>query len=224
MTFSIAAHDPERDAYGVGVTTGTVAVGATCPHVSARAAVSTQSFTSVDIGREAVERAAEGTPVDEACGALLDADPHADYRQVHGVGEETTFIFTGEACVGWHGSVTGEHHTVAGNMLSGEAVVTAASEAFEEREGDLSERLVSALEAGRDAGGDERGEISAALLVHDPEPTMYHNLRVDSADDPVGELRALLTEARDAQARVREDVERTMDDYPEEILSFGLKY
>ena len=224
-TFSIAAHDPAADSFGAAVATGTVAVGATCPYVSANAAALTQSFTKTEHGRDAVARADAGEPIDEACEELLAADEHASYRQLHGVDADgNAFAFSGDDCDGWYGSTTGDRHTVAGNMLAGPEVVDAVDEAFTETEGDLAERLVSALEAGAAAGGDKRGERSAALLIHAPEPTMYHNLRIDSSDEPVTDLRDLLEEARTSQANIREDVDEAYDDYPEEILNFGVKY
>lgn len=226
MTFSIAARDPATDQFGVAVTTGIVAVGAVCPYVSADAAVLTQSFTKTEHGSDALVRVADGETVDDACTALLDADRHASYRQVHGVDGEGTFTFTGEDCVEWCGSRTGEGYTVAGNMLVGSDVVDAVADGFESTEGSLSERLLAALESGQDAGGDKRGKVSAALLVHAPEPKLYHNLRVDYAEAPVEHLRSTYEEAVDAQASLVESTDEQLGAgaYPEEILDFGLKY
>ncbi|RLM54060.1 DUF1028 domain-containing protein [Halobellus sp. Atlit-31R] len=223
-TFSIAARDPETNTFGAAVTTGTVAVGATCPYVSANAAALTQAFTKTEHGRDAVARADAGERVDEAFESLLADDQHAEYRQVHGVGADSQFVFTGDNCSGWAGHRTGDDYTVAGNLLAGSEVVDAAAGAFAETDGDMTERLVSALEAGTDAGGDDRGEMSAAVLVHAPEPEFYHNLRVDLSETPVVDLRELLTEARTAKRRVREETDKLFDDYPEELLDFGVKY
>ncbi|WP_049985964.1 DUF1028 domain-containing protein [Halobellus rufus] len=223
-TFSIAAHDPATDTFGAAVTTGTVAVGATCPYVSANAAALTQAFTKTEHGRDAVDRVDSGDRIDEAFEALLAADEHASYRQVHGVDSETEFAFTGEECSDWAGHRAGDHYTVAGNLLAGPGVVDAAAAAYEETDGDMADRLVSALEAGERAGGDDRGELSAAVLVHAPEPEFYHNLRIDLSETPVSDLRELLEEAREAKARVRAETDEVFDDYPEELLDFGVKY
>ncbi|SDN24703.1 Uncharacterized conserved protein, Ntn-hydrolase superfamily [Halogranum gelatinilyticum] len=226
MTFSIAARDPEADEFGVAVTTGIVAVGAVCPYVSADAAVLTQSFTKTEHGADALRRIAEGDAVDDACTALLNADEHASYRQVHGVDSERAFTFTGDDCVEWAGSRTGENYTVAGNMLVGESVVERVADAFEAAEGRLSERLVAALEAGQAAGGDKRGKVSAALLVHAPEPKLFHNLRVDYAEEPVDRLRTTYEKAVEAQASLVESTDEQLGSgaYPEEILAFGHKH
>lgn len=122
------------------------------------------------------------------------------------------------------GHRVGDDYTVAGNMLAGEGVVKATAEAYEAADGDMAERLVSALEAGESAGGDDRGELSAALLVHAPTPEFYHNLRVDLSDDPVADLRGLLSEARRAKAQIRRETDAQFGDYPDEILEFGVKY
>ncbi|WP_336023593.1 DUF1028 domain-containing protein [Halobellus salinisoli] len=223
-TFSIAAHDPETNTFGAAVTTGTVAVGATCPYVSENAAALTQAFTKTEHGRDTVARVDAGERVDEAFESLLAADEYASYRQVHGVDAETEFAFTGEECSEWAGHRVGEHYTVAGNLLTGPDVVEAVADAYESAAGDMPERLVSALEAGERAGGDDRGELSAAILVHAPEPQFYHNLRIDRSETPVSDLRALLAEAREARERVRTETDEVFDDYPEELLNFGVKY
>ena len=224
-TFSIAAREPETGTFGAAVTTGTVAVGATCPHVSANAAVLTQAFTRVDHGRDAVTRIDAGEPVDEACRGLLDADEHAAYRQLHGVDREGEFAFTGDRCVEWCGSRVGEDYTVAGNMLAGPEVVDAVADAYEEADGDVPARLLAALRAGEDAGGDDRGELSAAILVHALEPMPYHNLRVDCSETPIDDLATLLAEARRSRDRLEDETAALLEEgYPPELLEFGVKY
>lgn len=223
-TFSIAARYPAANVFGAAVTTGTVSVGATCPYVSEAAAVVTQAFTKTSHGREGVARAASGERVDDVLSALLDADTHAAFRQVHGVGVDSEFAFTGEECTEWCGHRVGTDYTVAGNILVGPDVIDATATAYESTDGDMAERLVSALEAGEEAGGDERGELSAALLIHAPEPEFYHNLRVDLSETPVADLRELLGEARRAQARLIAETEDEETDYPPSVFDFGVKY
>ena len=223
-TFSIATHDPETNTFGAAVTTGTVAVGATCPYVSDHGAAVTQAFTKTEHGRDAIERADAGERIDDAFEALLATDDHAAFRQVHGVGSDSKFVFTGENCSEWAGHRTGEQYTVAGNLLAGPGIVDAVAEAYLDSDGDMPESLVSALEAGVAAGGDDRGEMSAAILVHAPEPEFYHNLRVDLSETPVADLRTLLGEAREAKDRIRDETDALFESYPEELLDFGVKY
>ncbi|WP_209487278.1 DUF1028 domain-containing protein [Halorubrum alkaliphilum] len=224
-TFSIAAVDPETGKTGVAVSTALVAVGGLCPFVSENAAVATQSFVKVSHGKHAIDLSERGVSISTACEALIEDDEHAGYRQLHTIdsnGED--FTFSGDDCVGWYGETTGENHTVAGNMLENGTVIQAVSDRFEDAGGSFSARLLEALEAGQEAGGDKRGKISAALLVHAPEPKLYHNLRVDNSDDPVGELREAYELGRETEEQLPEQAEDMLGDYPEEILNFGLKY
>lgn len=224
-TFSIAARDPEPMEFGVAVSTALIGVGALCPFVSENAAVATQSFVKVSHGSDAVDMADRGVSVPTVLSALLDDDAHASYRQVHGIDwEGRTFTFSGEDCVDWFGHTEGENHTVAGNMLENGDVIDQISETFETTSGDLAERLMSALEAGQGAGGDKRGKISAALLVHSSEPKLYHNLRVDNSDDPVDELREAFELGKETEEELPGQAAEMLGDYPDEITDFGLKY
>lgn len=224
-TFSIAARDPDADEFGVAVSTALVGVGALCPFVSENAAVATQSFVNVSHGKNAVDLANRGVSVPTACDALLSDDDHASYRQVHGIdGDGRTFAFSGEDCVDWFGHLEADDHTVAGNMLANGDVIEEISETFRNTDGELAERLVTALEEGQDTGGDKRGKISAALLVHSPEPKLYHNLRIDNSDDPVGDLRDAFELGKETEADLPASADEMLGEYPAEILDFGLKY
>jgi len=224
-TFSIAAHDPEADEFGVAVSTALVGVGALCPFVSENAAVATQSFVKVSHGSNAVDMADRGVSVPTACDALLEDDEHATYRQGHGIdGDGRTYTFSGDDCVDWYGHLEADDHTVAGNMLDNGAVIEAISETFQNTDGELAERLMTALEAGQAAGGDKRGKISAALLVHSPEPKLYHNLRIDNSDDPVDDLRDAFELGKETERDLSASADEMLGEYPEEILDFGLKY
>ena len=224
-TFSIAAHDAEADEFGVAVSTALVGVGALCPFVSENAAVATQSFVQVSHGANAVDMADRGVSVPTACEALLADDAHAGYRQVHGIdGDGRTFAFSGEDCVDWYGHREADDHTVAGNMLANGDVIADISETFQATEGEVAERLMTALEAGQGSGGDKRGKISAALLVHSPDPKLYHNLRIDNSDAPVDDLREAFELGKETEAELPASADEMLGDYPDEILDFGLKY
>lgn len=224
-TFSIAAHDPQADEFGVAVSTALVGVGALCPFVSDKAAVATQSIVEVDHGRQALELVEKGVDMSTACSSLLDADTYSNYRQLHGIDQTgDQFTFTGSDCIEWCGSITGENHTIAGNMLAGGEVIESMSEAFEGADRKLADRLITALEAGMDAGGDKRGKISAALLVHSSTPQLYHNLRVDRSESPVAELRETFEDAKETQAKTPERLQEAFGDVPEDLFSYDVKY
>lgn len=191
-TFSIAARNPEEGSYGVAVSTARPCVGTLVPFVSLKGAIATQARVNTDLGRQGLALLAADIGIEMALATLLEADGERDIRQLHGVDADETFAFTGTNCVEWAGHLIGTDYTVAGNMLAGPQVIEAMAAAFEESFAlELSERLVKALEAGQQAGGDKRGKQSAALLVASPDPRGYHNLRVDDHAEPVAELRRI---------------------------------
>ncbi|MFW5903773.1 MAG: DUF1028 domain-containing protein [Halolamina sp.] len=192
MTFSIAAVDPETGAVGAAVASVFPSVGAVCPWVSEHGAVLSQAWDSgPSYGKPALSMLADGIAIDDVAEVLVENRPGGAGTQFHGVtADGATTAYTGRKATDWAGHREGETHTVAGNTLVGETVPEAMSEAFGEGSGPLTGRLLSALEAGERAGGDKRGDnLSAALLVHAPEPKLYHNIRVDQPGDPIEGLR-----------------------------------
>ncbi|WP_224270205.1 DUF1028 domain-containing protein [Haloprofundus salinisoli] len=233
MTFSICVREEYEDddgdgqlRFGVAVTTRLPGVGTLCPFASEHGAVATQSLVNVELGRKGIEYIDDGLAVDDALRSLLNADEGSAQRQLHGVDAEGTFAFSGEECNDWYGHVEGENYTVAGNLLVGEEVVEAAAEAYESTAGGdapLAERLIDALEAGHEVGGDKREELpvqSAALLVErtDDEPGDFtDDLRVDATETPVSDLRATYEEAKRGYEIVLEQHEEETDDISEEL-------
>ncbi|TKX80017.1 DUF1028 domain-containing protein [Halorubrum sp. SD626R] len=195
-TFSIAARDPASDAVGVAVQSKFVGVGALVPFVSADAgAVATQSFANVAYGPDGLDRLREGRDAADVIDALTSADDEAPSRQVGIVGlDGEPAAFTGGDCHDYAGDLQGDHYTVQGNILENEATLTAMAEAFEETDDGLPERMIAALHAGNEAGGDRRGEQSAALYVAKPEGgyggrnDRWIDVRVDDHDSPINEL------------------------------------
>lgn len=207
MTFSIAARDPNSNQYGVAIASVFPSVGAVCPWVSEDGALATQSWDSgADYGEPALELLAEDISLPAAADLLVEERDGGVGTQFHGVeADGTTHAYTGEKCVEWAGHRVEETHTVAGNMLVGEEVVDAVSEAFVDATGRFTKRLITALEAGEAAGGDKRGDnLSAAVLVWAEQPKLYHNLRVDKPGEPIADLE----EAYEAAL----STERGMDD------------
>ena len=203
MTFSICASVDGR--HGAAIATNAIAVGSTAPFVCRTGAVCTQAMTKTPIGVHAVDRLGRGEPVSDAVSALLAADPHASQRQVHGTdGTGDTIARTGADCEPFAGDIEAETHTVAGNMLAEPAVLERMADAFERSEGrSLDRRLLAALRAGEEAGGDKRGPNaqSAAVVVFDPTtPRIEHDLRVDEHDDAVAELERVHETAETAGA------------------------
>ncbi len=231
MTFSICVREPyedddgvEQTRYGVAVTTRLPAVGTLCPFANAHGAVATQSRVNVELGRRGAAYLADGLAVGDALEALLNADEGRAERQLHGVDDTGTFAFSGPECRDWFGHLEGDRYTVAGNLLTGEAVVDAVAEAYEAaRDGDapLAERLVEALAAGQAEGGDKREELpvqSAALLVRATEDRefepYYDDLRVDATETPIADL-------RETYALAEQGGQDAMERYEDELAEDG---
>jgi len=195
-TFSIAARDPETDAVGVAVQSKFISVGAVVPFVSADAgAVATQSFANVAYGPDGLDRLRAGNDASEVVETLIEDDDESPSRQVGVVGVDGTIAaFTGDECHDYAGDRQGENYTVQGNILENAETLDAMAETFESAEGGLPERLIAALHAGNEAGGDKRGEQSAALYVAKPEGgydgrnDRWIDVRVDDHERPIDEL------------------------------------
>lgn len=196
MTFSITARCEKTNQLGIAISTKLPAVGALCPFAKAGyGAISTQSFINPYIGINGLDYLEEGLSAEEVLEKVLAEDPDPEKRQVGIVDANGgSAAFTGDECDGWYGHLTGADYAVAGNMLVGKDTIGKMEETFKETADlALSERLMSALEAGQKAGGDKRGRQSAALLVVDKEKYPLFDLRVDDHHDPVEELRRVYT-------------------------------
>lgn len=192
MTFSIVARDAATGALGIAIASRVIAVGALCPWIRPGvAAVSTQSYTSPVAAERTLAHLSAGQPFDAAVAQALGDDDGRVWRQVHGVDAAgRSYAYTGTSCVTWCGHWTGDGVSVAGNMLSGPAVVDAAAEAWLGGQGRrFADRLLAALEAGQAVGGDKRGQQSAALKVVGDEAHAEVDLRVDEHAEPIAELR-----------------------------------
>lgn len=194
-TFSIVARDKKAGEFGVASATAAPCVGAMLPYaVEGVGAIATQAWVNVNLGYQGLEIMSRGATPKAAIEALLADDDGRARRQVIAVDGEGTYGYTGEECTDAKGHLLGKDHAVAGNILSSLGVLKEMAAAFKRADGDLTSRLLGAIEAGERAGGDSRGKMSAVLLVASPRPKLYHDLRVDLDEDPVRRLRALHTE------------------------------
>ena len=205
MTWSIVTHDPATGAFAVAVATRAFAVGASCPFLRAGVgAVSTQSMTNRYLGPAILDGLARGLDPASAIDGALAGDAGSGLRQVHAVDRHgRTAAWTGRNCVEWCGSVAGGlvaggavaggGVSVAGNMLAGQAVIAETLTSFQAEERlPLPERLMRAMLAGQEAGGDRRGRQSAAMRLITTEDFPDLDLRVDDHRDPLAELARLL--------------------------------
>ncbi len=195
MTFSIVARCPRTGALGVATSSKALAAGALVPYArSGVAAIASQAFGNPYLGIDGLALLEQGLPAERALERLIESDRGRDLRQLAIVDKDARVAaHTGERCIDWAGHVLGGGYVCLGNILTGEDVIKAMATAFERSiDEDLPERLMRALEAGQDAGGDRRGRQSAAIHVVQTEEYPYCDLRVDDHPDPVPELRRVL--------------------------------
>ena len=202
MTFSIVARSADGESWGVAVASKFLAVGAAVPAaVAGVGAIATQAHANVAYKGQALAHLDDGATASVALQRLLEEDEGRDHRQVGIVDlDGNAASHTGSACLDWAGSVTGDGYAIQGNVLAGEEVVEAMQAAWEASspEEPLARRLLAALAAGDEAGGDKRGRQSAALLVVKEEAgyggldDIAVDLRVDDHEAPIPELTRLL--------------------------------
>lgn len=201
MTFSIVGFDPGSESWGVAVASKFLAVGSMVPWGRAGAgAVATQAMANLSYGPDGLALLDGGLPADQVVIRLTGTDGEREVRQlgvVDASGRGSTW--TGASCLEWAGGSAGDGYAVQGNILTGPEVVAAMVAAWRDRHGEgLARRLLAALAAGDQAGGDRRGRQSAALRVWQAGAAyggvldLAVDLRVDDHAAPVGELARLL--------------------------------
>jgi uncharacterized Ntn-hydrolase superfamily protein len=197
VTYSIIGRDEASGELGVAVQSRAFGVALCAWARPGVGAVATQAFTERGYGPRGLDRLAAGRAPGDALADLVAADEQQEFRQVAFLAADgQTAAHTGSACIPDCGHVSRENVSAQGNMLASPAVWHAAAVTFETTRGNLAERLLAALDAAEDAGGDFRGRESAALLVvsgdRDEEPWQrLFDLHVDNHADPLGELRRL---------------------------------
>jgi uncharacterized Ntn-hydrolase superfamily protein len=201
-TFSICAADPAAQEVGCAVQSRYFAVGSVVPWSKAGiGAVATQAAGVAVYGPRVLALLEQGQAPREAIAAVLADDTGREARQLGAVtADGRAAAHTGTDCLAWAGHRVGDGYAVQGNILAGEAVVADMERAFLETAGSLAERLVASLEAGQAAGGDARGQQSAAIVVERAGAAQQSRegidrvceLRVEDHQEPIAELRRLL--------------------------------
>src|SRR5256714_6424538 len=164
-TFSIAACDLEASQWGVATQSKFLAVGSVVPwaepHVGA---IATQAYANPRYGSEGLALLRDGLTAEQVVERLTAADEGRDHRQLGVVDSEgKSATYTGKECLDWAGGRTGPCYAAQGNILVSAETVDAIATTFESSSGPLVERLLDCLDAAQAAGGDRRGQQSAAL-------------------------------------------------------------
>ncbi|HEY6963173.1 MAG TPA: DUF1028 domain-containing protein [Gaiellaceae bacterium] len=196
-TYSIAACDLEAGQWGVATQSKFLAVGSVVPWAEPGVgAVATQAYANPRYGPEGLALLRDGLSADEVVAHLTGADDGRDHRQLGVVDARGgSASFTGSECMDWAGGLTGPGFAAQGNILVGEETVAALATTFTATHGrPLAERLIECLAAAQAAGGDRRGQQSAALLVVERDggyaglSDVLVDLRVDDHAHPIQEL------------------------------------
>lgn len=162
-------------------------------------AIATQAFANTEYGPRALALLASGAEPHDVARALVAEDEGRDDRQfglIDAAGRSASY--TGSRCISWAGGTAGDAFAAQGNCLAGAAVVDALASEFSNARGTFADRLVAALRAAQLAGGDKRGQQSAALIIEKPRGgyggynDRYVDLRVDDHPQPIEELARLL--------------------------------
>jgi len=194
MTYSIVARDTISGHVGIAVASRFFAVGSMVPFIKyGVGAVCSQAFVNPHYGAKALSLLAKDKQPSDVIKHLTDEDEGRSQRQLHMLDYQgRNAAYTGKSCIDWAGHEIADNVSVAGNMLSGPAVLSDTLNAYQSAsELSLPERLLVAMQAGEDAGGDKRGKQSAALLVYKDQRYPWINIRTDDHADPLKELRRL---------------------------------
>jgi uncharacterized Ntn-hydrolase superfamily protein len=199
-TYSIAACDLEASEWGVAVQSKFLAVGSVVPWAEPGVgAIATQAYANPTYGPDGLALLREGLSARDVVQRLVGADEGRDHRQLGVVDRNgDAAAYTGSECMDWAGQRTGAGYAAQGNILAGADTVDALAATFEASAGQsLAARLLECLAAAQAAGGDRRGQQSAALLItrknagYGKLSDVAVDLRVDDHERPVDELRRL---------------------------------
>lgn len=234
-TFSIVARDPQTGEMGVAVQSHWFSVGSIVAWGEAGVGVvATQSFVNPSFGQRGLELIKKGMTAQEAVDQLISSDEGRDFRQLAIVDSKGNSAgYTGSKCIAGAGHVVGNNYSVQANMMLNDRIWGAMSRAFERSEGPLAERLIAALEAAQNTGGDIRGQQSACLLVVRGDATgnlwedRLIDLRVEDNPNPVDEIKRLLKVYRAYEhmnkgdlAVEKNDMNLAMDEYNAAMTMF----
>lgn len=219
MTFSISARCPHTGAFGIAISSSSPAVAARCAHARAGAGVvASQNITDPLLGIRGLELLAAGQSATQVRDALVASTPFADFRQLAVVDRNgNTAAFSGSGALGVHGVAEGRDCIAAGNLLAEASIPSVMVKAFEQSRGFLGERLLAALKAGLDAGGEAGPVYSAGVKVMRELEWPVVDLRVDWSEQPIERL-----------IGIWQVYEPQMEDYvrraiaPESAPSFGV--
>ncbi|MDT5067448.1 MAG: hypothetical protein QOK02_3603 [Mycobacterium sp.] len=194
MTFSLVARDAATGAFGIVICSSSPAVASRCSHTRAGVGVvASQNVTNPALGPAVLDVLAGGSDAEAALKAALAQEKFPDYRQLTVVdGHGNTAVHSGSQSLGVHTHVQGDQAVAAGNLLADESVISELLAGYaDSTAAAFEQRLLDGLRAALAAGGEAGPLHSAGLLVVEDVPWPVTDLRVDYADDPIGDLARL---------------------------------
>ena len=228
-TYSIVARDKATGEMGVAVQSHWFSVGSIVSWAEAGAgAIATQSFVNVSFGPRGLELLRQGKSARDVLNALIESDEGRDVRQLAIIDSKgNVAAYTGSKCIPDAGHTTGDNFSVQANLMLNARVWPEMANAFRSTEGPLAERMIAALEAGQNAGGDIRGRQSAAILIVKGESSgkvwedRLIDLRVEDHPEPVVELKRVLKTYRAYEFMNQGDLAMERNDIPEALRLYS---
>lgn len=227
-TYSIVAVDPDTGTMGVAIQSHYFSVGSLAPSASAGVGITViQSFPKIAYGSAGMDLMRSGKSAPQALEKFLADDVAPQYRQVAMIDAQyRVAVHTGKNCVAEAGHRQGRFYACQANMMRNDTVWDAMAETYEGSRGELADRLMAALQAAEDAGGDLRGCQSAALIVVAGKPAgssledRIYDLRVEDHPQPLHELQRLVAlkrayyhNSRGDAFLARREFERALEDF-----------
>ena len=195
MTFSLIARCPRSEQFAVAVTSSSPAVAARCAFARAGVgAATTQNVTDPRLGPQLLDALAAGMSAEQALAKVAGVAACPEYRQLTVLDSQgRTAVYSGAKTLGFHGTAQVENAASAGNLLTSTNVPQAVTAAFAATNPDdeLGARVIAAMQAGLNAGGEAGPLKSAGLIVVDQQAWPLADLRVDWHDEPLAELARL---------------------------------
>ena len=192
MTLSIAAWDHETGQLGAAISSSSISVASRCLHWRPGVGIAlSQNITDPRLGPRLLSLLEDGIEVGAAIDTVVQSTPHIEFRQLGLIDERgNTGLFSGDAVLGCFASAEGQHCVAAGNLLDNDQVPAAMVEAFTRSSGSFGSRVLGALIAGVEAGGEAGPLRSAGMLIGGEPSWPLVELRIDWDDDPIRRMMA----------------------------------
>lgn len=190
MTISIAAWDQQTGQFGAAISSSSISVSSRCLHWRPNVGIAlSQNITDPRLGQRMLGLLADGVTTSDAVNATVTSTPYAQYRQLALVNNQgETGVFTGDKVLGCFSTAQGKHCVAAGNLLANDGVPAAMVAHFEQSTGSFGQRLLDALRAGVNTGGEAGPLHSAGLLIGAEVSWPIAELRIDWDEDPIEKM------------------------------------